>query len=239
MPHPNACVARAIKSTADFAFEEYLPHREGKEWLLCDVCDGHVLLKSMYLIRFSVRAFPDLAVFDPLSRKHLLLPPIRDEDLLASVQVQEQDVQRFKALLVPCTSEEVDETSFRVIAMMNCSTKLVVFVFSSVSGRWSIGASTAWNAPSFNSLPEALRDYWYRCGYDCFYWKVCDKLMKLDITRMEFSLSEFPPDCGSSDIVNVEEGNGRVGLFRHKYRSASVDYYTTITQLNVSKRADR
>ncbi|CAL5072257.1 unnamed protein product [Urochloa decumbens] len=101
-PHPNAPASRALGSAAGFSFD-YLPHRVRLEWCPCDVRDGRVLLECRSLFhRKSADSFVfgEFAVCDPLSRQYMLLPRI-PEDLLASVQIKQGNIDDFGASLVP------------------------------------------------------------------------------------------------------------------------------------------
>ncbi|CAN6168363.1 unnamed protein product [Urochloa humidicola] len=210
-PHPNATAARSIaRHAAGFSFD-YLPPTgwNWNPWDACDVCDGRVLLKSSYMGITGIH-FPDLAVCDPLFRRYRLLPPI-PEDLLASVHLQPQIVPSFEAFLVPSGEAEEDGTSYRVIGRAHRSIRSVVFVFSSGSGLWSVGAT--WDNPNLGGSVLLCRCY----AYGNIYWKVMgiNKLLKLDINRMDFSTVDLPPHYDERDVIIVEAGRGRVGVFSH------------------------
>lgn len=149
---------------------------------------------------------------DPVSRRYLLLPPI-PEELLASVQVQEQHILFFEAFLVPSEAEQ-GEASFRVFGRGCCISKMVALVFSSDSGHWDIGTSTSWDALSLR-FSEGLMLGWPSCAYGCFFWKVScrSKLLKLDINRMELSIVDLPPDHAERNVSIVETGEGKLGMF--------------------------
>lgn len=178
--------------------------------------DGRVLLKSGP-VGYTGFNFPDLAVCDPFFRRYRLLPPIPD-DLLASVHIKQQNFPSFEAFLVP-SGEEEDGTSFRVIGRAYCGIKSAVFVFSSGSGLWSVG--TTWDDLNLGGSVLLCRSYAY--GY--IYWKVmqANKLFKLDINRMDFSTIDLPSHYDERDVIIVEAGNGRLGVFSHiKFRTAVV-----------------
>ncbi|XP_062188072.1 uncharacterized protein LOC133891376 isoform X2 [Phragmites australis] len=195
-----------------------------RRWQHCDVCDGRVLLQCIPDDEKDGVYFPDLAVCDPLSRRYLLLPPIPD-DLVASAQVQEHKIRFFDAFLVPSGHEE--EASFKVIGRTHCTEKLVVFIFSSGSSRWSVGTSTSWVDLSLNTPPGIILG-WPHYEYGCFYWKVNwrNRLLKLDINRMEFSTVDLPPDHDERDVVIVEAGEGRLAMLSLIRNGTAVDYYT-------------
>ncbi|CAO1941677.1 unnamed protein product, partial [Urochloa humidicola] len=155
---------------------------------------------------------PALAVCDPLSRRFQLLPPIPD-DLLASFQAQEEDVEEFDAFLVPSEGED-DDTVFRVIARINLAEVMVVFIFTSGIGHWSGSTSDGRNALR---LPHDNRVLgWSSCyTYGCFYWKVFFKniLLKFNMSNLEFSTVDLPPDDTRSGFIIVESGEGMHGIF--------------------------
>ncbi|CAL5083388.1 unnamed protein product [Urochloa decumbens] len=209
-PHPNATAARSIARPAGGFSFDYLPptRRNWNPWDACDVRDGRVLLKSscMGIMAFH---FPYLAVCDPLFRRYRLLPPIPD-DLLASLHFPQQNFPSFETFLVP-SGEEDDGASFRVIGRAYLAIRSVVFVFSSRSGLWSLGATC-------DNLNLGSSILLCRCyAYGCIYWKVMriNKLLKLDINRMDFSIVDLPPYYDERDVIVVEAGKGRVGVFSH------------------------
>uniref|UniRef100_A0A0A8ZPY4 F-box domain-containing protein n=1 Tax=Arundo donax TaxID=35708 RepID=A0A0A8ZPY4_ARUDO len=219
-PHPNAPAARALARAADFSMS-YLP-RDGA---LRDVRDGRILLELMDEEYEEGRFLWDLAVCDPLTRRCLLLPPIPD-DLLASVGVQKHNVVNVDVFLVP--SGYVEETPFKAIHCTIGQKSLVVFVFSSGSGCWSVGASTSWDALSLDEPQNS--DVLGLCHYvyGCFFWKVIhrDKVLKLDMEEMEFSTYALPPDHIERTVVIVEAGEGKLAMFSRIPEGTSLDYYT-------------
>ncbi|CAL5083391.1 unnamed protein product [Urochloa decumbens] len=221
-PHPSSPAAHA----ANFSFNDYLPPGRGPRWRPTDVRDGRVLLYCMPKLNDDV-LFPDLAVCDPLSRQYMLLPPIPDG------QVREQlDFPDF--LLVPSGPAEL-ETSFRVICCMRCMTRLVVFIYSSVSGYWTVTTSPTWPSLGFNVLPPDLLELETKpqCVNGCFYWQVekMNKLLKLEMTIMEFSIYDLPPDHDERIVSVVEGGEGKLALFSQK-DGTSVEYYTLLQDGN-------
>uniref|UniRef100_A0A0D9X073 F-box associated domain-containing protein n=1 Tax=Leersia perrieri TaxID=77586 RepID=A0A0D9X073_9ORYZ len=128
--------------------------------------------------------------------------------------MQEQNPHQFLALLVPCGDVE---TTFKVIVRAHSVSKLVVFVFSSDSGQWSIGASTSWGALSL-TLPPSPHNYMLQCGsycaYGCFFWKLNykSKLLMLDLSKMKFSTVDLPSDHARKNVDVVEAGEGRLGI---------------------------
>ncbi|CAD6223556.1 unnamed protein product [Miscanthus lutarioriparius] len=149
-PHPNAPAARALFRAASFSFEDHLPRRQALyriwPWVICDLRDGRVLLKCT-----------------PLGFKFNAL------DWLPELAVQRYNIPCFEAFLVPSSTEEEDERSFRVIsmAMTDCMTKLAVFIFSSSSGRWSLGTST--NLDTLNVPPDRKMLKQPHLAHGCFF----------------------------------------------------------------------
>lgn len=228
-PHPSAAVARAVARAADFTFD-YIPRSTRLNfWHPRDVRAGHVLVDCR---RFTnggdgeERLYLDFAVCDPFSRRYLLLPPMTD-DLLASVGLQNRDVFNSGASFVPSGDME-DETSFSVMCWMHSETKLVVFFFSSGSGYWTVGTFSSWDDLGLHEEVNSLSSC--QCAYGCLYWKVdyASKLLKLDMSTMELSTYDLPPDHESGDIVIVESGEGRVAMFSQLSAAASVGYYNLL-----------
>ncbi|CAN6168347.1 unnamed protein product [Urochloa humidicola] len=231
-PHPNAPVARALGRAGVFSFD-YLPDCGELGWSLSDIRDGRLLLEAKFTpvhrSRANRFAWPDLAVCDPLSRQFLLLPCM-PEDLHASVQIKERDINDFDDSLVP--SGDWEETSFRVLRTVQSRTTLVVLVFSSTSGCWSVGASTSWDVLGFHMLPRQGRPQF---AYGSCYRKLAclNKLLKLDMNTMEFSTVDLPPDNKSYSIAIVEAGKGNLGMFNAimDVEFTRVDYYIYVENL--------
>ncbi|TVU38568.1 hypothetical protein EJB05_11947, partial [Eragrostis curvula] len=212
-PHPNAAAAGAlVRAAAGFSFD-YLPRGKGHRWDPCDVHDGRVLLKCLPPDGAS-GVVPDLVVCDPLSRLYLMLPALPEEE--------EHGMKSFDAVFAPCTDAE--ETSFRVMGMAFCETKIMIFDFSSTSGCWMAGASSNWGA----LIPKAVHGITQPCyAYGCFYFKVrgTTKLLKLDMNTMDFSILNLPDAC-RGNIVTVEAGKGRLGMFCRNRHGKYLEYYT-------------
>ncbi|TVU38571.1 hypothetical protein EJB05_11951, partial [Eragrostis curvula] len=222
-PHPNAPAARAM---ANVSFD-YLPPPSLKDWYICHVRDGLVLLGFSESVDGSVVSM-GLAVCDPssLSRRCLLLPPVPDDQ-------EGQELQDFEAGFAPCEQEEDDEKLFRVISTMYYNEKIVVLVFDSASGSWTIGTSASWGPLS---LSDELIGYpweFLMCpcyAYGCFYCKIEEqnKLLKFDINRMEFSTIDLPPGHEERDVFVVEAGEGRLGMFSHDPDAKFLNCYNLI-----------
>ncbi|TVU38558.1 hypothetical protein EJB05_11936, partial [Eragrostis curvula] len=219
-PHPNTAVARDFAPTVDFSFR-HLPCYAS----IFDIRDGCILFG---LIDFEKkRSLRDLAVCNPLSRAYHLVPPIPD-DLLASFHFQEHNIIDFETFLAP--SCDVEETSFRVIGCVLGKTRMVVFIFSSGSDRWSVGTSTSWDALSLDEPqnPDVLHSLHH--AYGCFYWKVNqrDKSIKLDMNTMKLSTHDIPPYRDKDvkeNIVIVEAGDGKLAMFSQN-KGARLNCYT-------------
>ncbi|XP_037455739.1 uncharacterized protein LOC119326136 isoform X1 [Triticum dicoccoides] len=142
-PHPSAPLARALADGADFSYSFVpapQPHQELlSPWYHRDIRDGRVLLERSYLFGAGA-AFPNLAVCDPVSRRYVLLPSIPEE-----MAVQQERLVEFGPMLGPAAEDE-DETSFSVICTACYKSKLVTFVFSSVTGQWCVAASPSWSS---------------------------------------------------------------------------------------------
>ncbi|CAN6211923.1 unnamed protein product [Urochloa humidicola] len=234
-PHPNAPAGRALYRAATFSFNHRLPRRHvGCFWETCDFRDGRILLKCRVVMSCRIVVFLNLAVCDPLSQLHMLLPFIPNS-LLASFQLQPYNLSCFEAFLVP-SSEEDDETLFRVIGLIMTDTKLVVFVFDSSSGCWSVGTSMNWGA--LNLPPGRYQLKRAHFVHGCFFWKVRNngKLLKLDMGVMKLSTLDLPPGHHSRFIAIAEAREGKLALFsQYAYDITSLDYYTTTMQ-NKSER---
>ncbi|GJN32661.1 hypothetical protein PR202_gb21181 [Eleusine coracana subsp. coracana] len=219
-PHPNAAVARSLAGAADFSFR-FVPHVKGNHchWPL-DVCDGRFLLRCN-----CARCHWCRVVCDPLSRRYLVLPPVAldllPEALRVSVKVRESPIE---TLLVP--SGDCEKKSITVIAWMQSDREAALLLYSSVTGRWSFGTSTTWDALGLKVPPEGLRLMFPCYAYGCFYWEVesSNKWLKFNVNRMEFSTLDYPPDQDARDVVTVEAGEGRIGVFAHNEQEASLHY---------------
>uniref|UniRef100_A0A0E0ED00 F-box domain-containing protein n=1 Tax=Oryza meridionalis TaxID=40149 RepID=A0A0E0ED00_9ORYZ len=214
-PHPSAPVARALAAAADFSFGRLLRPEDGREaGTPATPATGSPGPVERYARRRGV-FFPDLAACDPLSRRYVLLAPIPD-GLVASAQMQERNLKGFEAFLAPCGDEEA---TLRVIGRALDASKLVVFVFSSTSGQWSIGASTSWDALELTLPPppppgDYMLQRGHYCAYGCFFWKLNrnNKLLMLDLSKMKFSTVDLPTDHVEEHVVIVEAGEGRLGM---------------------------
>ncbi|KAF7083407.1 hypothetical protein CFC21_087205 [Triticum aestivum] len=181
-PHPSAPLSRALVQGADFTYS-FVPKPLGKNhtiWSPCDVRDGRVLLEHR---RSGAHTFfTDLAVCDPLSRRYLLLPPIPED-----MTIEQERLDELRHFLIPIRENE-DETSLKVICLAYYRSKLVTFIFSSVTGQWCIAATTSWSSLG---VVDPFRRLFSCFNYfrGCFYWSLDweHKLLVLDTHRMAFS----------------------------------------------------
>ncbi|KAK3139564.1 hypothetical protein QOZ80_5AG0385230 [Eleusine coracana subsp. coracana] len=173
-------------------------------------------------------ALPELAGCDPLTQGYTLLPPVPD-GLLASVllQIQLENIEYFDAFFDP--SGGYEEEHFRVMCWTRCPTMGALFIYSSISGCWTNGASISWHALGLEvQLLEVivLPDLWPTYAYGCLYWKevISNKLIELNINNMEFSIVNLPPDYENRDIAVVEAGEGRIGMVSLIHRAETLRY---------------
>jgi hypothetical protein len=233
-PHPSASAANAVASAADFSFS-FLP-APTRNWILRDSRDGRVLLDRPHkhdIKNFHSVVFPELVVCDPLHRRYILLPPI-PENLTTTVEdpLWISEHRYCETFLAPSRHKD-DETSFSVIWMAQCETKLAAFVFSSSTAQWRAISSQSWSdlldgLLSRTGLPLfSFRQY----AYGCFYWVTDwgELLLVLDTRRMEFSVAEPPPEAGDLAlpgvaIAIVEAGEGMLGMFVRPHYKNYVNY---------------
>ncbi|KAM3309799.1 hypothetical protein ACQJBY_030845 [Aegilops geniculata] len=184
-PHPSAPLARALADGADFSYS-FVPtpqpsQEQRSPWYHRDIRDGRVLLERSYLFGVGA-AFPNLAVCDPVSRRYVLLPSIPEE-----MAVQQERLAEFGPMLGPA-AEDGDDTSFTVICTACYNSKLVTFVFSSVTGQWCVTASPSWSSlGTAKPTWKCISSFSYLRGR--FYWGALwkDKFLVLDTRTMEFS----------------------------------------------------
>ncbi|KAL6656753.1 hypothetical protein ACP70R_004533 [Stipagrostis hirtigluma subsp. patula] len=188
--------------------------------------------------KFTFLSDLEFAVCDPLYRRYVLLDCIPHE--LTAWHERLFDAGIF---LVP-TSEDEEETSFRVICTAWNQTKLFAFVFSSTTGRWSIATSPSWSslgtvAPSFG--------YSFSCfGYaqGCFYFKLSrrDKLFVFDAFKIEFSsINNVPPYLTLGNVLPriVEGEEGTLLLLVLGGRNEDGSFKQCITKLNATQPSDQ
>ncbi|XP_066359366.1 uncharacterized protein [Miscanthus floridulus] len=205
--HPNALTVHALFRAADFS------QCQGTGWIYCDARAGRVLL--MRSKHAGGHILPELAVCDPLTRGRTPLPTI-PESLVASVlgPARDEHIGNFIAFFVPAADYE--EAQYKVIAWTYSGALAVAFAYSSLSGTWTDSISISSDAPGFRVQAQFTTpvDLWPSYAYGCFYWKLqsCNKLLKLDINRMEFSVVGLPPYHEDRCVIVVEAGEGRIGI---------------------------
>lgn len=182
--YPSAPLARALADAADFTYS-FLPEPgNGKAhwWTPGDVRDGRVLLEETSFDGFPPSGFFNLAVCDPLSRRYVLFPPVPED-----ITTLQDGLYHIGHKLVPIAEDE-DETSFKLICTAHYETKLILLVFSSVTGQWCVAASVSWSSlgavkPPWRSF--SCSNYVGGCLYWAGLWR--DKVLVLDTRRMELS----------------------------------------------------
>ncbi|XP_048559837.1 uncharacterized protein LOC125540280 isoform X3 [Triticum urartu] len=229
-PHPSAPAASAVALAADFSFA-FLPS-PARGWSVREVRDGRVLLdrpRRHDSVDGFGALFKEMVVCDPLHRQYLLLPPIPD-DLAASVvdQLLVEGHCLAETFLVPPGNgdEEEEGTSFRVIWMGLFEAKLVAAVFSSGTGKWRAFSSELLLGFLLWSWMDLFMSRHYAHG--CFYWVSgsIEKLLVLDIQRMEFSMADHPL-CArhlGDDVAIVEAGQGMIRMFVPKPDTSRLKY---------------
>ncbi|GJN32687.1 hypothetical protein PR202_gb21209 [Eleusine coracana subsp. coracana] len=234
-PHPGARIGGSLVHLAAFSFNNYIPRGRWSRWDCRDIRDGRFLLMcdSRDWRRF---VFPDLAVYDPLSKRYRLLPLVPDS-LIASAQLQMNKIQHLEVLLVSSSGHtEEEEKSFQVIARTHGTERTVIFVFSSNTGHWIFGASIAWDdlrAAGLNLAPATPTgslslNYAQYDDHSSIYWKLdgSDNVLKFDVNEMEFSTMNLPPDHTRQSVAIFKAGEGRLAMFSHTPYTAYVNHYT-------------
>ncbi|XBI43621.1 hypothetical protein VPH35_108375 [Triticum aestivum] len=229
-PHPSASVASAISLAADFSFSFVPSPTTSRRWVIRDIRDGRVLLAPMG----SFCGEKEMVVCDPLHRRYLLLPPIPHH--LAAMLTKPRCNETF--LISQGDGHDyqaaaAEETSFRVMCMVQCQAQLISFVFSSSTRLWRTVAPHSWSdllAGMLSSIGERLfcqRQYAYGCFYWFSDWECEMKMLVFDTQRMEFSIADPPSeakDASSLHITMVEAGEGRPGMFVHGYKTPGCIY---------------
>ncbi|XP_044459700.1 uncharacterized protein [Triticum aestivum] len=220
-PHPSARAASAVASAADFDFT-FLPAPYWG-WTVREVRDGRVLLDRPCRHDEFGPLFKEMVVCDPLHRRYLLLPPIPDD--LAAPAVCQILIERdcfADCFLAPSGDEEEaeameEETSFRVFWLVLLQTKRAVLAFSSSTGQWRAITSLTCSLPGFVLSTWTLLSVSRHYAHGCFYWisGLSEKLLVLDIRRMEFSMPDHPPCVRvlRGDVAIVEAGQGVTVMF--------------------------
>ncbi|CAL4903740.1 unnamed protein product [Urochloa decumbens] len=227
-PNPNASVAKAFDRKAVFSLD-YLPPREPSsgDWSPRDARDGRLLIMFLLSEEADFTTLPELVVADPLTRGCTMLPPI-PESIVAPFLGADWCVfaENSDAFFDP--SGDYEDAHFRVIGWTRHRTLAVAFVYSSHSGTWTAGTRAFWSDLGlhyeYGMTPD---DWWLSYVYGCFYWKVPgnNKLLKLDVNRMEFSAVGLPPNHELREVAVAEAGEGRFGIvIRHRDRPEYLRY---------------
>ena len=234
-PHPSAVAGRAFAGF-DFSCSSFLPSTAGRTWRPIDFLDGHALLAGapveeesgvLGVRRFQYHNFlvRDLAVCDPVHRRYTLLPAVPG-DLKALVR--ENELFELETFLAPGDDDDdEDPLSFRVMCVAQCTTKLLILVFSSSLGgqgqwhahtfdQWS-GQATSASDVSFIHSHGGLSNRQFVHG--CFYWHLHfqNELLVLDVRAMELSAINLPPDRGTNSFALVEAAEGMLGMLTEGY----------------------
>uniref|UniRef100_A0A0E0LM33 F-box domain-containing protein n=1 Tax=Oryza punctata TaxID=4537 RepID=A0A0E0LM33_ORYPU len=226
-PHPSAAAAGAVvaasRDVVDFTCP-FLPSSPDP-WRRRDVLDGRVLFSRDAVGGGGEKVdgqdddpgFMDLAVCDPLSRRYVLLPAVPN-DLAASAQLHNLlDLQPFFAPPRDDDDGDGDGTSFKVMYMARCQSKLVVFTFSSESQQWSSISYHGWGilVAATPSQETALSQRHHAHG--CIFWFLlwAKKLLVLDTYTMELSTINLPSSelLEIQQVAIVESAGGGIGMF--------------------------
>ncbi|XBH75965.1 hypothetical protein VPH35_102681 [Triticum aestivum] len=219
-PSPSASAGSAVALAADFSFS-FLPG-PARDWKVRDVRGGRVLLDGSPFHNLS------LVVCDPLHRRYLLLPPIPEFEGWLPSSVDNPRRYTGRQAFLGDDQEAIQETSFTVISTVWRGNKQGAFVFSSSTGQWR---ASIWDA-GFGFFFRL----WYANG--CFFGvtECRKKLLALDTRRMEFSLSDLPPEAGDFsqldlgpfkqcvNIAIVEAGEGITGMFVLLNGTSNISY---------------
>ncbi|KAL6622622.1 hypothetical protein ACP70R_032501 [Stipagrostis hirtigluma subsp. patula] len=225
--HPSAAASRALAQAADFTYS-FVPGSGA----LRDARDGRVLLCTAVTGKFE-----DLVVCDPQHRRYARIPPIPD-DLAASAPQRRKGMRDFRTFLAPAGEDDSDKedeessirakcTSFRVIRTVEWENKVMVFIFSSGSGRWR---GITYHSSSCPHRPIVGSQHYYAHG--CFFWKVCrmDCYLMLDTREMKFSTIDLPPGEHGTEHAIVEAGEERLGFL--VFDDGAMELYCKIWQNN-------
>ncbi|CAN6219198.1 unnamed protein product [Urochloa humidicola] len=215
-------------------------------WSPKDVRQGRVLLECVPEFTLA-DALNDtflrdlaLAVCDPLFRRYVLLPPIPDDLTNQYERLFDSDV-----FLVP-TGEDEEDTSFRVVCAAWNQNVLAAFVFTSITGQWSIAASPSWC--SLGTGPPHFYGFfaYFDFARGCFYWTGAwiNKLLVLDAVRMEFSIVNNKPsgnlrqNSGEPHVAVGEEGTPLM-LFISDHNEEAQGDQLHVTKVNDSESSEQ
>ncbi|CAN6361799.1 unnamed protein product [Urochloa humidicola] len=190
-PHSSAPVARGVARDGDFAFS-FLPSRgiDFTDWSVCDARGGRVLLYRSRLGNPESAAFLDLAVADPLHRRHVIIPPIPDEIVLKRYSAEMRS-EPFLAAALEGEDEEEAQCQFQVIYNWMSNYKIDTFVFSSGTRKWRAATSFSFLPHRLIANPKVLVRY-YAGGCFCWVHFRCKCMLVLDQREMNFSIVGLP-----------------------------------------------
>ncbi|TVU38459.1 hypothetical protein EJB05_11830, partial [Eragrostis curvula] len=202
-------------------------------WRHRDLRDGLTLVSAVPVPNEGFALVKNLAVCDILHRRYLLLPVV-PEDMEGLVG--QEGFVHYETFLDPAGDDEGD-SSFRVFCLAMGKTKLVLFIFSSSSGRWDAVAFDGWKdlidagSSSQTRFRPGLTQRYYTHG--CIYWVIRsrNKLLMLDTHLMKFSCIDVPPAPLFQQRAIVEAGEGRLGMFVLRFHSGNDTYDLCYTVL--------
>lgn len=209
-PHRSAKGALALAPAADFTFA-FLP--DPGSWSVRDARDGRVLMSrgaamkgcnTEVGIRFTAE---ELVACDPLHRRYVQIPSIPG-DLATSAGYCGSE--EFKPFFDPIREEE-EESSIRVICIVQSKSKVGTFVYSSVTGNWRYATSFGIEAYEWLKLPKLMRRHY---AHGCFYWAdfYWKHMLVLDTEEMKFSVIDMPPEIKGDFKTIVEIREDMLGL---------------------------
>ncbi|OQU79571.1 hypothetical protein SORBI_3008G163900 [Sorghum bicolor] len=196
-PRRSAQAARAVARAPAFSSSSsFLPADTTKNcWHFHDARDGRVLAGGATTTTTCFSSFPYLVVYDPLYHKHVQIPPIPKDDIVAQL-----GECQFKPFLVPAAAaDDDDDLSFRV--MCNVLSKdmeyhyvVETFDYSSVTGKWRGVASLS--DADYEPLSNLFYYMEHHYAHGCFYWVDSyggADMLVLDMKEMKFFVVNIPP----------------------------------------------
>ncbi|GJM95180.1 hypothetical protein PR202_ga11888 [Eleusine coracana subsp. coracana] len=188
-PHRSAKGALALAQAADFNFS-FLP--DPGSWRVRDARDGRVLVSrgtSMTACTAEVGVgftAEKLVVCDPLHRRFVQIPSIPSD---LAVSAGYCGTEEFRPFFDPIRQDE-EESSVRVICIVQSKSKVGTFVYSSVTGNWRYATSLDIEAYEWLRLPKLMRRHY---AHSCFYWAdfYWKQMLVLDTQRWNFLSSTY------------------------------------------------
>ncbi|CAN6334973.1 unnamed protein product [Urochloa humidicola] len=240
-PHSSAPVVRGVARDGDFAFS-FLPSRgiDFTDWSVCDTRGGRVLLYRSRLGNPESAAFLDLAVADPLHRRHVIIPPIPDEIVLKRYSAEMRS-EPFLAAALEGEDEEEAQCQFQVIYNWMSNYKIDTFVFSSGTGKWRAATSFSFLPHRLIANPKVLVRY-YAGGCFCWVHFRCKCMLVLDQRETNFSIVGLPTFYDFQRVQGLAVfGTGGMNMFfvRIPTRWRSIVGTTTMVVGQSSGMTDR